>query len=704
VPTNHTKSTRDEKKETAIRETKLDGKCPTKLLTKTLGQVSAIAGMNFDILDDDDLEEQLKLLEWLLLADIPEHEIRPDTRAAFAAGKIAILAPTLIHEPDGLVDAARSLADLKVRALDLERAAEVEIEAHKSQIEEQEILLEELKEVYEKAEEQRLRHYFRLLLQAFQKFPGKARLFHRLHDYCRKSGFQGLSEIVDWIIKARSQGHEVWADYYAGLMLQMLARGVFLSSRTWQSDNVLRSEKKAALSHLINVSSINLEEVLASRNNEAWFHAIGRKEFGLALLSAAEIFQQAPMKHDLSARFKKMANKCLSVSFNSPDQLWKKETARSPGVWAHLVECFLSIDDKPSPIWKQFELLFSSSRVADIQALRRYPEFLSDTNWDQLLHLRTPLPISDSGWLWETMHGHRERINAALNSKRRTFRRTAKSIESKPPNRITLTDWTEFILRECSPFDPRRSEWTALEIVRQIILAGEGKSFFDRSTASLLHPNNVLVSRNWKEKFPCREGLVRVSWEEWRKFLHNQAVHPIQLQPSKTLILEDYRYSTDTIGSSNSSNWGRFLIGIGRLLLGQLRFSYDAPKIWNIRGNEQVFPLPRTHWFHSLAISSLTLLIMEGCLSGRSAETRVMIQIPELFGLGEDCDVNDIEFDPPLLRNPKELLDSIEQAQHVLESNQLSVLMNQPRQLIPFRLYDFSAGPDDEDERIDIAE
>ena len=41
---------RTAQREAAIRDTKLDGANPTKLLTKTLGQVSAIAATTPDIL------------------------------------------------------------------------------------------------------------------------------------------------------------------------------------------------------------------------------------------------------------------------------------------------------------------------------------------------------------------------------------------------------------------------------------------------------------------------------------------------------------------------------------------------------------------------------------------------------------------------------------------------------------------------------
>ena len=697
-PMVQTALTGDRKENVAMQETRLDGRSPIKLLTKTLGQVSAIAATNFDILDDEDLEEQLRLLEWLLLADIPEHEIRPDTRAAFAAGRIATLAPMLSRDPDGLIDTARSVADLKAKALNLGHATEAEIEIYKREIGELENRLTELQKERNQTEERHLRHCFDLLLQAFRKFPGKARLFRRLLDYCRISGFQGLSEIVDWIEEVRKQDHEVWANYYAGLMLQILARGLFIACRDWRSGDVLRSKKDVVLLHLEDITNINLEKLLLLHSNEAWFHAIGRKEFGIAALSASEIFCQVPIVGNLGEKLKNIARKCLNSSFNDSAQHWEKETARSPGVWAHLVECFLGSEDEPSPVWNRFELLFSFSYKADICALRRYPESLSDTNWDQLFRSKKAPPVNDSGWLREVIHGNKERINAALRSDKIAFRCAASSINLKPLNKITLDDWTKFIFDNCSPFDPRRNEWTALEIMQQIVDSVIQKYSIDQAILRCLHPTNILIPKDWEEEFACQYDRAGASWEEWRECTKTYKIELTKPRNLRISVIRDYRYSTDTVSGDSFSNWQRFLVGIGRLLLGQLRFDHGAQRIWNIRGNEKIFPLPRTHWFQALAISSPTLLLVESCLSGRSTETRVLVKIPELFGWTKDRGVNDIEFDPPVLHDADSLLNAIEQAQEVLEKNQLSVLMNQPRQLIPFRLSDFSAGPNHQDE------
>ena len=223
-----------------------------------------------------------------------------------------------------------------------------------------------------------------------------------------------------------------------------------------------------------------------------------------------------------------------------------------------------------------------------------------------------------------------------------------------------------------------------------------------QSTLDHLHPINVLVPELWKTEFECSPNLAGVSWESWRRFAQAEN-RRIRLRDPATSVL-DYRYFADTQVGRRLNDWERRLVGLGRLLLGLLRLNHEPPRIWNIRGNEQIFMLPRTHWFQALAISSPTLLLLEGCLSRRSAETRAIAANPGLFGWKHGLEANDAEFDPPLLRDENELLGTIERAQSVLQDNQLAVVMNQPRQVIPFRLSDFATGPDGLEEEEGLGE
>lgn len=698
-PTDKAQARLKEKRDAAIHDTKFDGSSPTKLLTKTLAQVSAIAGTNIEILDDEDLDERLKLLEWLLLADISEREIRPDTRAAFAAGQIASLAPVIVQEADGLIDATRALAALKARSAKLKDAQTEEVESHNRAVDVLAQRVSELRAEHEKGEEYHLRHCFSLLLQAFREYPGKARLFFRLHEYCRVTGFKGLSEIADWINEARGKKHDVWADYYAGLSLQILARGALSAARTCRTEDALRSDREAARYHLEDISQTNLEAFLMPNGDEAWFHAIGRKEFAITLLSVAETFHQPHADDPLHADLQRQAQRCLNVSFTTPSEVWERETARRPGVWANLTESVVSVDGTPSASWKRFEPLFSFIFPPDALAARRYPEFLTDTGWLQILNSEEPLPETDSGWLRDAMKGKNDRIEQARLSKRLALTRAARSLDAPSLGWINLAEWTSWLSTECNPFDPRRSEWTALEILRQI--ASSIKDIdFDESILDRLHPSNVLISETWKSAFPCQPDRAGMSWKTWRDFVRLEGRRSIKMRDSATSVL-DYRYFTETQAGRHLDDWERHLSSMGRLLLGLLRLDHEAPRIWNIRGNEQIFMLPRARWFQALAISSPTLLLMEGCLSGRSAETRAIGSKPALFGWVEGVEANDTDFDPPLLLDSDKLLSAIEHAQDVLEANQLAVAMNQPRQLIPFRLSDFATGPDGEPEEGD---
>lgn len=683
----------ERKKQDALGETKIDGANPTKLLTKTLGQISEIATTNADILDDNDLEERLKLLEWLLLADFPERELRPDTRAAFAAGQIAKLVPIIVQETDSLVDEARALALLESQAPKADTATAEAIEAYEARHSEKAGRVRALQKEYHRTEKWRLRHCFGLLFQAFTEYPSKARLFYRLLQYCRLTGHDGLGDVAEWIERTREQDHISWADYYCGLTQQILADGILRAVRTVTNIQGLRSDRNAALSHLGDIARSQVSNLSVPPEREAWFHAVGRREFAVSAMSAAETLDEHDEFKYLAQRLKSLSVRHIDISFANSSAEWATETGYSPGVWAHFVEPALSDDAMPSPTWQRFESCFNYGKIADRRAARRYPEILSDAGWSHFLQSKWALKETDSGWVSEALADDEQRRAEARSSKKNAYIRAAKSLYPPSEGWLSVAEWTPFVEAECSAFDPRRSEWTALEIVRQIVapvqILGSQKRL-DR-----IHPSNVLIPASWKTAYKANLQRAGASWETWRSVIAETDEIKF-VRPGRSIL--DYRYLTYTQSGPSVDPWERRLTAIGRLLLGLLRYNHDAPRIWNIRGNERVAPLPLASMFQSLAISSPTLLLVEGCLSARSAETRAIARQPGLFGWRDGDDANDARFDPPLLRNPNELLDAIQGAQAVLAQNQLAVSMNQPRQLIPVQLSHFALGPDGEAE------
>lgn len=681
----------------AMEETRIDGSNPTKLLTKTLGQVSAIAATNADILDDNDLRERLRLLEWLLLADIPDREIRSDTRAAFAAGQIARLAPILVQEADGLVDENRALELLKaVRPRDKSEEA---LKQQKAEILAQQFKVNGLQKEHDISEAQSLRRCFDLLMQAFTQYPSKSRLFYRMLQYCRLTGHRGLKDVEDWVTKTRASNRECWADYYCGLAHQILGDNIPKAVATLLNSSTLRSDQLAASRHLEDVVALNGAVLSVPFVREAWFHCVARRELALALLAGGEALAGHGNENigDLGQRLKLTGQKFLDIPSGKVTWNWSEQTGREAGTWMHLFEETLSLKGRPSNMWSAWSPTIDYSQALNRIASRRYPEALPATAWRA--HLETDLPAKedDSGWIAEAVVSDLDRLADLQQSKRRAYNRAARSISKSKEGYMTVTEWTMFVRLECSPFDPRYSEWTSLEIVRQLLASrvneASANDVFDR-----IHPENVLVPLSWKEKFKADLKYAPMSWEAWRHFIdgalrETTPTNQVVVTPAATSIM-DYRYYSFTQGALETNKWEQQLTAFARLLLGLLSLRHEGPRIWNMRGNEEVIAMPLQVIFQSLAISSPTLLLLEGCLSGRSAENRYMARQPELFGW--DDQMQDFRFDPPHLRDPDELLEAIKAAQTVLEDNQLAVSRNQPRQLIPFRLKDFDMGAPEE--------
>ena len=122
-----------------------------------------------------------------------------------------------------------------------------------------------------------------------------------------------------------------------------------------------------------------------------------------------------------------------------------------------------------------------------------------------------------------------------------------------------------------------------------------------------------------------------------------------------------------------------------------MRLNHSSPRLWNIRRNEEVVALPRAQLFRSLPIATPTLVLVEGCLSGRSDETRAIYRNADLFGWKDGMDINDVTFDPPMLWGADELLKAIESAQQVLEDNRVKPIpsWNSPRLLMAYAAFFF---------------
>ena len=690
-------------KKTAKEESRIDGKNPIKLMTKTLEKVSMIAAQDINVLDEHGLRVLLKDLEWLLLADIPDREIRPDTRASFAAGKITELAPVLTQELDNILDLHRELAHIEGEINSIEKHSEDIKESIDKKKEEIYKVFKCQEKKLRKDEAQHLTKCFNLLLQAMDKHPAKVRVFFRLHQYCLQTGHKGLNKIIEWLEGLRNKESFVWADYYASLTLQILAKNILKALQVITNPSSLRSDQYAARRYLKDITTIDRIIFTDYPDERAWFHEVAIHEYRASASIAAEYLKLHGEKR-LASRYEKIVEYHQNPKLSDASSVWLDQTGYASGNWAYLAERSLSLNSSPTHLWKIFRNNFDyANNISDQHAVKLYPELLPEKAWQYFLASPMFRAEDNSGWIYEILKSKGDWVEDASKASKNAFKRAARVFNAtKRGEHISISDWTNYISTEIpSPFDPRLSEWTALEIIRQLI--EPSLEYRKNISWELVHPQNVLIPKKWKE-LKLSEESQPLRWEQWRSHIedsHQKKSSRIKLSKLQNSLL-DYRYHSYKDNKRNPEDSIRIkqenqFFSIGRLLLELLNKDHSAPAIWNIRGNERAINFPRTEIFRSLAISSPTLLLIESCIDPRSAESRLMMQQPSLFGLQDSEKITDMQYDPPPLSNLNNLFDAIIRAQNILNKNQLAVSMHQPRQLIPFRISDFATSKFDED-------
>lgn len=657
----------------ARKSSMVDGRKPTQLMTRTLAQVSMLAATDFDLLTDAGRSQRLEQLEWLLLANIPDQEIRGDTRMAFAAARIALLTPALFRPNDDLLAAHRSMQlhlDKRHKDRRLGRAAD---EVNEVEIANLEKRVAELDDLEKKGWRNLLDRHFGLLFEAFAAHPDKVRLFLRVIDFCRTTGHDGLGRLTKWMDENREGETRLLCCYLGATVIQALSRHVLTACADANRTNLLHREQNAAISFLENVLGTDVDCFVPMKTETAslqhFQHGAKRAYVAALLLGAAEIEHVAPQLSE------KMRQRVMTAIGGDTFEALAAATHIPIGTWYHL---FLSTTrthrNLPPSYWPKIEAAHDPDIPQDWLSLRRYPAKLSAKAWAHLARAPGRLRTDDGGWLIEAARANREKFSSLPTSN--PVVASVKASLAADGGEMTLLEWAA-VARKLELNDPRRSEWTALEIVRQILEVFREIDGPPIDGLDLIHPENIFIDVSWRD--PPSDLLTndRLTWEGWRSVARAKRV---KLHPGG---LEDYRYRENL--EHNDRKWARRLRPVGQLLWGTLRHDFGLPSAWNIRGQERSL-VELVAWdLERLPISSFTLKILQACLLPRSLESALLLDFPSLFGNLSGGAADDVEFDPPI-KSLTVLIDVIERAQLVLTRCQMTVMEYEPRQLIPVRL------------------
>ncbi|WP_153002749.1 RNA-directed DNA polymerase [Sphingomonas endophytica] len=650
--------------EKARKACEIDGSKSITLTTRTLALVSVLAGVEPDVLADGPRTTHLDQLKYLLLANIPEAEIRGDTRASFAAGRIAMMTPGHHKVSRDLVEA------LRVRSRGDDTGLTGDSAEDDAARRRRDAELEGLRKSDREARQAMLVRHFELLVDAVRAHPDKPRLFQRALEYCRRTGHDGLGALAKLLSEGGSTPcHEARRRYMRALGNQLLARLMVDAAGSVGDRNMLDRQREAAQLFLANVADFGRDGF--GLDDAAEFAASSRRALIASYaVAAARLVHagRAARDRSLVAIARCLRGLALASSSASANGIaaWRAAIGATPLSWLHWGEMVSASDDRPPVWWNAALELADLSQAADRNAVRRHPGRVTPAILERI---GPDLRDDDGGWLLDV-----ERLSG-LTAVQEEVRLPEGSLVD---GGVSLYGWID-ALRGASVHDPRLTEWTALTLVRRL-LEQTIDPVQPLEVARRLHPANVRVPDAWADPEP---DLIKRTWEGWKAVARDGERPTLRSEP-----VLDYRYSVE---GASGTRLTEPLHAIGSLLWGLFRRDFALPSPWNIRGQERAVLRRLYADLESLPISSDSARFLRACLTPRGVENAD----PEVLSMIEQV-ADDTEFELRF-ETLADVRDELGRIVSVLESQQVTVMDHQPRQLVPVRLAEAAKAAVEED-------
>lgn len=233
----------EKKRQKAKKACSVDPRYPAPLITKTLGMVSNLAQVQFDILDSREREHFIADLEHLLLAEFPDHEIREVTRVSFAAGRLANSGARRSFFSFEISELEREMTHLSMKLHKFQKNDEKLKNATRNKIKALERIKQKAEETLHQQREREQKRIMSLLVQAVKKHPEKLKLWTAALEFCRRTGHDGLSLIADELNTVEQTSAEA-GSYIRAFLWQKMARQIMKSTKQG-----LMSVKEMDISH-----------------------------------------------------------------------------------------------------------------------------------------------------------------------------------------------------------------------------------------------------------------------------------------------------------------------------------------------------------------------------------------------------------------------------------------------------------------------
>ena len=607
---------------------KLDPEYPKPLMTKTLNELSLIANLNFDLLDNN---EQIRLIEELLrlaIIDFPEDEVKKDTLVSFAISRLMFFIPKLNNVNNEDLCSFLDLYNVENKI--------IELESENDDINKKEVkTLKSDKRIIIKKIDSNFENYCKKIANLLEKSVcenyTKLVLWRRLIQFYRNSGINRIKILFEKLSKLEDKLFPVSYFFLVNYIHRLYAYEIINNYRIYKNPLSNPKQKKISKKFLDSVSPIQIKH----NTNNKYQENIDFRYYQF-IMNIAKLNYKIDHTHHESYSFNQVCwwfcNKFIDISSLHVDKKWSE-----------IINSITVFDDFSKSIFQMYPNSIPSTKKDLL--LKKYPcniSFLPESSFD----------ITEKGY-------------------------------------ISLYKWvisnSQYILKntyENYKFDVRISEWTSIVIIRHIInyiledqnanIRVEDIPQKSQSQSFLsINPFNILIP-NFKQNY--------FSWINWKSMFYEDG--KLKDNIIKYIYsLEDHRYDIKyyTFDSEIDEDF-TYVFSLGVLLITLLSNNNNFPGIYNPTGFNKIKTSSLFKKIYDIQVSSYTLSIIKSCLSNVIKERHLV----EAMNLNFFIDSNpNFAKDNLIINNLQDLDKYLSQSQDDLEKFQLSLAENIPKQIVP---------------------
>lgn len=623
------------KKNEKVTDWAINPNNPVQLKTQTLDLISAFAEQDFGLLHSDEQDILLKELEHLLKTDLDDEEIRQDTRQTFAIYRIIRLIVDWQRDWSSEVAKQREIAS-KINDIEQQIKENIELangkvrdlNSKKRRILKKLVLLQKNIQFPDiKTHERMIKRIFKDLLDTIKRYPDKKGLWGAAIDFCKSTGYLGCNEICG-ILNKEERAYK----YLRAYIWQKLGNAIMETARTKNNAYIYSWEK--AVHNKFYRNAPKWINKLKPTTRKLEYYEANAWHYLQHCVTLGKYISNGRVKHPI-------------FPYSRPDLYF----------WSEM-RLIANYSSQPSELMERYlSRLEISSNITKALKLR-YIKFIKTKQEVDLIG--KDYGFNDMSWV------------SPLGI-----------TTTNANNEFSLYEWcswlqkTEVEWNKAGIYDSRMSEWTALEITKQVcekyissnIISIDvfTKGIPDKLAKILPNPHNVILDKNvWQRS--------EATWLNWGKDI----VNTVKLENN---VKTDPLLSNCCGNNQNSSLEHNYLYGCGLLLLGILRRNFDWPSIWNLPGHTRDWKGITKNFIDESPCSTVTMSILITLLMPKSIENKRLGNNSKIFD-------DDTKYDPDPIGDIANLIVRINEAQGILEDNQIMSFKNKPRQLIPIQLPD----------------